>query len=96
MAPRTPTERRLVSIWEEVLGLESVGVEDHFFEIGGHSLLAVRLLGAIRDAFSVDLPFQELFAVPTVATSAARLEALIETREAPGPQIDAGIEEFEI
>src|SRR6185503_9980586 len=48
IAPRDDLERSIARLWSEALGVESPGVEDHFFEEGGHSLLAVRLVGLIR------------------------------------------------
>ena len=83
VAPRTPIEEALAAIWAEVLGVEQVGVYDHFFvELGGHSLLATRLISHIRDAFSIELPLRCLFEKPTVADLAV---AIVQTRAA---QID--------
>ncbi len=74
-APRTPAEARLAAIWSEVLGIERVGRHEDFFALGGHSLLAIRVLARISDAFGTDLPLSDLFAAPTVAALAQRLEA---------------------
>src|SRR5262249_15156578 len=49
VAPRTPTEQVLGSIWADVLRLDRVGIHDNFFDLGGHSLLAVRVIARIRD-----------------------------------------------
>ncbi|GAC1464690.1 MAG: hypothetical protein NVSMB9_03610 [Isosphaeraceae bacterium] len=67
LPPRGPVEEALVTIWSEVLERETPGIHDNFFEIGGHSLLAARLLARVRDTFSVDLPLKALFDSPTVA-----------------------------
>src|SRR6202043_3146532 len=72
-APQNETEARLAGIWEQVLELEAVGINDDFFEIGGHSLLAVRLVSAIRKAFEIELPISDVFDYPTVGLLAARL-----------------------
>jgi amino acid adenylation domain-containing protein len=66
VAPRTPVEEVLVSIWAELLKLDRVGVHDNFFELGGHSLLAMRMIALARDALSVELPLRALFEGPTV------------------------------
>ena len=71
---RTDTEKELVSIWSEVLNAQQVGIDDNFFDLGGHSLLIVQLFARIRAAFQIDLPLQTLFAAPTVETLAAKLE----------------------
>jgi amino acid adenylation domain-containing protein len=75
VAPRTAAEALIAGIWSELLGIAQVGVRDDFFETGGHSLLGMRLLARLRDAFGVDLPLQALFEGPTVAALAARIEA---------------------
>jgi amino acid adenylation domain-containing protein len=76
VAPRTPTEVQLTSIWSEVLSIEGVGANDNFFDLGGNSLLAVRLVAYVRKVFSVDLPLAALFATPTVAELAEQIVSL--------------------
>ncbi len=75
LLPRTPVETILVTIWQDVLGI-NVGIEDNFFEIGGHSLLATRVVTRIRQQLKVDLPLRNLFEMPTVATLAKLIDAL--------------------
>ena len=66
VAPRTPVEEIVTSIWLEILGLERVGVKDNFFELGGHSLLAARVVIAVQDSFRVVLELRDLFDNPTI------------------------------
>ncbi|MFC5663712.1 amino acid adenylation domain-containing protein, partial [Kitasatospora misakiensis] len=71
VAPRTPVEERLAAVWAEVLGLARVGVEDSFFDLGGDSMRAVRLVGALRAAgFDVSIP--DVFQLRTIAALAAK------------------------
>lgn len=65
--PRTPAERKLAEIWSQVLHIGAPGVHDHFFNLGGNSLAATRVVARVRDAFHVDLPLANLFENPTVA-----------------------------
>ena len=65
--PRNETESQLVEIWQEVLSLDRVGIEDNLFEIGGHSLLATQIIVQIRETFQVDLRMRTLLEAPTVA-----------------------------
>lgn len=67
VAPRTPIEEKLAAIWAEVLTIERVGVEDNFFMLGGHSLMATQLIGRIRNAFGYELPLRRLFQTPTIS-----------------------------
>ncbi|MCI0347550.1 MAG: non-ribosomal peptide synthetase, partial [Chloroflexi bacterium] len=60
VAPRTPLEERLAAIWTEVLGVDRVGIDDDFFERGGHSLTATQLVARVRDEFGVDLKLTAL------------------------------------
>jgi amino acid adenylation domain-containing protein/FkbH-like protein len=72
--PRNATEERLAGIFAEVLGLERVGIDAGFFDLGGHSLLGTVLLSRVRDAFAVELPVSRLFQAQTVEALAAVLE----------------------
>jgi acyl carrier protein len=82
VAPRTPLETTLASIWIELLGVERVGVSDSFFELGGHSLLATQVVSRIRDAFNIDLPLRLLFEDPTIeGLSRAVVQELIRNTE---------------
>ncbi|HSF39387.1 MAG TPA: amino acid adenylation domain-containing protein [Thermoanaerobaculia bacterium] len=74
-APRNGLERQIAAVWEEILGIDGIGVHDDFFELGGHSLLATRLASRLRQAFGRELPLDSLFAGPTIAQLAARLES---------------------
>jgi hypothetical protein len=60
-APRTPTEKRLARIWEEVLEAESIGLNDIFFDLGGHSLLLIKTNQRTRSQFGVELPLSIYF-----------------------------------
>ncbi|MEU9482032.1 condensation domain-containing protein, partial [Streptomyces sp. NPDC048191] len=70
VAPRDETEARIAAVWSEVLGLDAVSVEDSFFDLGGDSIRAVSLVGALRVA-GIDTTMQEVFAARTVAAMAA-------------------------
>jgi amino acid adenylation domain-containing protein len=73
IAPRTPVEKALAEIWAEVLGLEQVSVQDNFFDLGGHSLFATRVLTRVRDIFQVEIPLHTLFELPTLAEFAVAI-----------------------
>ncbi len=73
VAPGTPTERELATIWTEVLRLKQVGIHDNFFELGGHSLLATQVISRLREAFSLDFPLRYLFENPTIAELAKKV-----------------------
>ncbi|HYO11588.1 MAG TPA: amino acid adenylation domain-containing protein, partial [Thermoanaerobaculia bacterium] len=74
--PRTPIEEVVAGLWASALGLERVGVEDNFLDLGGNSLLAMRLIASIRQVFEVQLPFRVLFRTPTVAGVSAHIEKM--------------------
>ncbi|HEV2704406.1 MAG TPA: amino acid adenylation domain-containing protein [Pyrinomonadaceae bacterium] len=74
VAPRTPVEKTVAEIWQQVLGVERVGADDDFFDLGGHSLLITKILSRVNRAFEVELPLRTLFEETTVAALAARVE----------------------
>ncbi|WP_326101593.1 amino acid adenylation domain-containing protein [Paenibacillus alvei] len=74
-APRTATEAKLAQLWQEVLGLERVGIRDNFFDIGGHSLRAMTLVSRIHQTLEAEVPLRQLFLSPTIESLAAALEA---------------------
>ncbi|MEM8662888.1 MAG: SDR family NAD(P)-dependent oxidoreductase, partial [Pseudomonadota bacterium] len=73
-APRSDTERRLAAIWCDLLGRDTIGCEEDFFAVGGHSLIAARLMLAIRQEFARDLPLRALFGASTIAGIAAAID----------------------
>jgi amino acid adenylation domain-containing protein len=73
LAPRDPVEARLVAIWEKALGVSPVGVQDSFFQLGGHSMAGVRLFARIEKEFGRRLPLATLFECPTLEQLADRL-----------------------
>jgi amino acid adenylation domain-containing protein len=67
-SPNNHTQEILVGVWSDILGLEQVGIEDNFFDLGGHSLLVIQVALRSRQAFGVDIPLQALFESPTISS----------------------------
>ncbi|MGR4051656.1 amino acid adenylation domain-containing protein [Kosakonia cowanii] len=74
-APRNDLERTLCALFAAVLGVPEVGIDDHFFALGGHSLMASRLVSRIRRVLNLNPAIRDLFEAPTVAQFAGRLQA---------------------
>jgi acyl carrier protein len=79
VAPQTETERVVAGLWQEVLGVEDVGIHDNFFDLGGHSLMVVLLHNRLKDSFPKELSIVDLFRHPTVAS----LSRLLNPEEVP-------------
>jgi len=73
-SPRDHLERTLASIWQQLLGVEQIGVHDNFFELGGHSLLGISMFEQIKKQFDQELSLSALFQAPTVAKLASMLK----------------------
>lgn len=85
-APRNAIEQTVAEIWQDLLGIEQVGIHETFFELGGHSLLAVQVMSRIRETFQVELPLRILLIEqPTVAG----LSATIAAQVSPSDDLDA-------
>ena len=74
--PSNPIEEIVAGIWTDVLGLDRVGVEDAFLELGGHSILAVQIQARLNEIFPFDIALSEIFEAQNVARLATRLRAL--------------------
>lgn len=95
IAPRDDLENELVKLWREFLGVDQIGIQDDFFDLGGHSLIAVRLFAKLKKQWGVDWPISVLFDAPSIEPFANLLRAEIgdvvatsdETDEAAAPQL---------
>lgn len=76
VAPQSDIEQKLADIWGEILGLNSVGVNDNFFDLGGNSLLIVQLISQVRVAFNMPLTVRTVFDTPTIAELARHIEVM--------------------
>ncbi|HEX8558227.1 MAG TPA: amino acid adenylation domain-containing protein [Pyrinomonadaceae bacterium] len=74
VAPRTALEEYVAHVWSEVLGVEHVGVNDNFFDLGGHSIKAMQVIARLLDSFQVELPPGLLFEANTVAELASLMQ----------------------
>lgn len=75
VAPRTHLEKQIAQVWKEVLGIEHIGVQDDFFEIGGHSLNATRVILGLQSLLGRNITIRQLFLNPTIAELALELSA---------------------
>jgi amino acid adenylation domain-containing protein len=73
IAPRSATERTIANIWQEVLKVEQVGINDNFFGLGGHSLLLVHAQSKVSEALRVNVSMIEMFKYPTISALAEHL-----------------------
>ncbi len=74
-APRNEIEKRLAQIWKDVLALDEIGIHDNFFDLGGHSIAAFRVITRVIKQFKLEIPLQALFESPTIADMAALITA---------------------
>jgi acyl carrier protein len=81
VAPRNVIEEAVAGIWKEILGVQQVSIHDNFFNVGGHSILAMRLLSRLRETFRVQLSVRNFFGLATVAEIS---QALVANETKPG------------
>lgn len=74
--PQTPVEAVVQVVWQDVLGIDQVNLNDNFFDLGGHSLLLTEMAARINRMFRIDLPQYALLEAPTIATLADRIERI--------------------
>jgi hypothetical protein len=73
-APHTATERAIAALWEEAFGIDRVGIRDNFFDLGGHSLLMLRVHAKLRDTLKTDISIVRMFQHPTIQSLARHLD----------------------
>jgi hypothetical protein len=93
LAPRTPEETFLASLWKELLALPAVDVRAGFFDLGGHSVLATRMLSRVGHEYGIELPLRALFESPSLEGFAQRIVATCE--EEDRKHMEALLMEFE-
>ena len=72
-APSSSTEQTLVDIWQDVLGVPQVGLNDNFFDLGGHSLLTLQVHRRLKETIDVEISLVDLFRFPTISTLAGHI-----------------------
>jgi amino acid adenylation domain-containing protein len=85
--PRTALEGDIARVWQDLLHLDQVGVEDNFFDLGGHSILAMQVVNKLREQHSIDLPVKAFFQFPTIARMAGSLESQRSARQAEANRV---------
>jgi acyl carrier protein len=83
-APAFEIERVIISVWQEVLGCEGIGVRDNFFDLGGHSLRLAEVQSQLQAALLREVPMMDLFRYPTVRELAVHLSGVTAATPAPG------------
>ena len=76
VAPSTDLEKEIAAIWQQLLGIQQMGIYDNFFDLGGHSLLMTQLFTQLRNTFEVKLALRSLFDLPTIASMAQEIERI--------------------
>jgi acyl carrier protein len=80
--PRTATEQKLADIWRDTLGMDQVGIEDAYEDLGGDSLLAAGIFAEIEQTFAIEIPMATLVDAPTIEQLARRVDQLVSSRKA--------------
>jgi acyl carrier protein len=94
VAPGNELEQSVAIIWQSILGIDKVGINDSFVELGGHSLMAIQLAARIREMFEIELSVTSLYKTPTVAGVTAAMIATI-TEQAGSELVEEALAELE-
>jgi amino acid adenylation domain-containing protein/thioester reductase-like protein len=96
VAARKPEEEMMSAVWQKVLNTNLIGIQDNFFEVGGHSLLASQLVSRIRETFHVDIPLTTVFEQPTIESlTSAVMEAVGDLKSVGETTVEAAIKKAE-
>ncbi|KGJ86780.1 non-ribosomal peptide synthetase [Colwellia psychrerythraea] len=96
--PSTATERALIEIWQQILKIETIGINDNFFDVGGNSIRAIKLMTKIDERYELRLPIRTLFELQTVTELAVHIDFLISQQKINIPDVDisADIQQEEV
>ena len=94
IAPRNEIDKKIVAIWEDVLKVDGIGIKDNFFDLGGHSLKATRLISKIQEEFGVKIDLKNLFIEPTVEHLSGFVETLQWMDDSSNDVVESGEDEL--
>ncbi|NEP88106.1 MAG: SDR family NAD(P)-dependent oxidoreductase [Okeania sp. SIO2C2] len=83
IAPRNQTEQTIAQIWQQILGIEQIGIQDDFFELGGDSLIAVQVIYKLRETLQIDLPLEAILNSGTIAKLFESIQATTSSQNIP-------------
>jgi len=93
--PVTRVQQQLADIWAELLRKHRVGIRDGFFDVGGHSMLAARMLSRVSETFGVELPLRTAFQAQTIEDLSSHIEAALLVRRGTNARLDSQVFEEE-
>ena len=81
--PKSELEKQIANIWSDYLHLDlnKIGIYDEFFQIGGNSLIAVKLINHMRKVFNIDIPFQKIFELQTISELSIMIDKMQKMKE---------------
>jgi acyl carrier protein len=74
VAPTNEIEEELVAIWEEILERKGIGIQDNFYELGGHSLKVIKVISTIQEKYAIKIPVEKMLISPTIEAIALEIE----------------------
>ncbi|MGG3640837.1 amino acid adenylation domain-containing protein [Bacillus gobiensis] len=89
-APSSHLEKRIADIWKQILGMNQVGIHDHFFELGGNSLTIIQVNERLKEELEIDISVVELFRHPTISSLAQQVKSKNENRTPENENADRG------